>query len=104
MWRFLFCVLSAIIIAQHAAAQCGTFPDRVEYKYDELGRVYEVCFPNGDQISYSYDANGNRTQLAQTAVDETGGGSGNYGPPIYNDIMVSPVGGAVVIPVPPNTN
>ncbi|MBV8798616.1 MAG: RHS repeat protein [Alphaproteobacteria bacterium] len=33
------------------------------YTYDDLGRLSKVCYDNGKQIAYSYDAAGNRTQV-----------------------------------------
>jgi len=33
------------------------------YKYDTLGRLYEVCYDNGQTIVYNYDPMGNRTSV-----------------------------------------
>src|SRR4051794_17438798 len=33
------------------------------YQYDELGRLWVVTYPNGNQIIYSYDPAGNRSQI-----------------------------------------
>lgn len=41
--------------------------ETVAYTYDELGRIKTVTYNNGQVITYSYDAAGNRTALQQTA-------------------------------------
>lgn len=33
------------------------------YVYDDLGRLTKVCYDNGQTITYSYDAAGNRTSV-----------------------------------------
>lgn len=51
-------VVAAIVFAAGASqALAGD----TTYKYDALGRVIEVDYPDGSIDYYSYDANGNRT-------------------------------------------
>lgn len=38
-------------------------PSQVTYKYDALGRLIEVRYPNGRVVTYSYDPAGNRTTV-----------------------------------------
>lgn len=42
----------------------GLAQESVCYEYDELGRLTSATYLDGSQISYSYDSQGNRTQLA----------------------------------------
>lgn len=46
-----------------SAALAGT----TTYKYDALGRVVEVDYPDGSIVYYSYDAAGNRTSTTRHA-------------------------------------
>lgn len=46
-------------------------PKAAIYNYDEQGRLKQVTFNNGSQITYSYDENGNRQNVVSTAADWT---------------------------------
>ena len=79
-------VLSALLIAAIAqSASAGT----TSYKYDALGRVTEVDYPDGSIVTYTYDSAGNRTQTTRTA--------GTTG--VVTKVVVLPLLGGVVIPV-----
>lgn len=60
-WRrtFVLCAISLILASAPALA------DTVHYKYDALGRLIEVVYPDGTKITYSYDPAGNRTEVCQ---------------------------------------
>lgn len=53
--------------------------ETVSYRYDSFGRLIQVIYPDGKQITYAYDSAGNRTQnttnaagnSAPTAGDDT---------------------------------
>jgi YD repeat-containing protein len=51
------------------------------YTYDPVGRLTTVVYDNGVCVSYSYDANGNRTALATPATSPQTAvwGSANWG-------------------------
>ena len=63
--RFLCrCVLAgAVVMALATAAYAGT----TTYKYDTLGRLIEVDYPDGSIITYTYDKAGNRTATVRQA-------------------------------------
>jgi len=43
------------------------FAGTTTYKYDTLGRVIEVDYPDGSIITYTYDKAGNRTATVRHA-------------------------------------
>lgn len=51
---FLLVLLFLYVRSQAAHAQ--------QIKYDQLGRVEQVTYENGDSVRYQYDANGNMTE------------------------------------------
>ena len=52
------CVLSVVDITRAATT----------YSYDDLGRLRLAKYDNGKQIDYTYDAAGNRTQVATSTT------------------------------------
>jgi YD repeat-containing protein len=61
----LFATAALLIVAP----VCGSY-GATTYAYDSLGRLWVVTYDNGMQITYHYDAAGNRTQV----VTQTGSG------------------------------
>ncbi|HEX8902906.1 RHS repeat domain-containing protein [Vitreimonas sp.] len=59
--RTLLAGFSGALAAPSALAQ------DIDYVYDELGRLIRVIYDNGATVTYSYDAAGNRTEVARTA-------------------------------------
>lgn len=55
-------IAATILALSGTAALAGD----TTYKYDALGRVIEVNYPDGTKITYAYDAAGNRTQVVKT--------------------------------------
>jgi len=60
-------ILGLLAASVLALSGSPAFAGNTTYKYDSLGRVIEVDYPNGTVIKYTYDAAGNRTQVAKTA-------------------------------------
>ncbi|WP_443751054.1 RHS repeat domain-containing protein [Asticcacaulis solisilvae] len=60
-----------LLVAAIAGALGGlvspAFATPTTYKYDALGRVIEVDYPDGSIVYYSYDAAGNRTSTTRHA-------------------------------------
>lgn len=58
----------------------------VQYDYDSLGRISSARYPNGTEVKFEYDANGNllhseviKGQGTPDSSEETGGNQGNTG-------------------------
>lgn len=60
----LIAVLGALALA---ISPNLSFAGTTTYKYDALGRVVEVDYPDGSIVTYTYDKNGNRTATTRHA-------------------------------------
>ncbi len=58
-------VLCLAIVGIMAASTA--FAGTTTYKYDALGRVIEVDYPDGSIVTYTYDKAGNRTATTRHA-------------------------------------
>ncbi len=59
--------MSAACAAALAIAATPAFAGTTTYKYDTLGRVIEVDYPDGSIVYYAYDKNGNRITTTRHA-------------------------------------
>lgn len=50
-----------------AAEQAGK--TEIEYQYDALGRVIKTVYPDGTVLTYTYDANGNLSEVEKTTEE-----------------------------------
>lgn len=104
--RVLGAVAFACIASDSAIGQ-----EVVCYEYDELGRLKSATYQDGSQLVYSYDTQGNRTQLNQSTTGTAscaaptvpasfpGEALGNN-PPVANaDSASVSTGGSVVVSV-----
>jgi YD repeat-containing protein len=82
----VFVTAMAVGLATVSAANAGT----TTYKYDALGRVIQVDYPDGARITYAYDAAGNRTRVVSTASPPSSA---------TVKVVVLPLLGGVIIPV-----
>lgn len=88
-WKTLLCAGAAISLAASAgASSAGTFT----YEYDALGRLTLVQYPDGSQVSYTYDPAGNRTRLVAVK-----GGGGNRPPVAAADVASTSLGVPITI-------
>ncbi len=60
-------MLGMALVASLAIAASPSLAGTTTYKYDTLGRVIEVDYPDGSIVYYSYDKNGNRTATTRHA-------------------------------------
>ena len=65
--KFKLAWASGMVIACAIALASPAFAGTTTYKYDALGRVVEVDYPDGTIVSYAYDAAGNRTSTTRHA-------------------------------------
>jgi len=85
MKRPLYIAVSAILLLMLFSA--SVFAVTATYTYDELNRLTQVAYDNGNRITYTYDAAGNITKVVRlSATDKSslsvvnGTGSGEYEP------------------------
>ena len=55
-------LLTSLAVVAAAIAATSASSGDTKYKYDSLGRVVEVFYPDNTKITYAYDQAGNRTQ------------------------------------------
>ncbi len=59
--------LAALAIGAALAITAPAHAGTTTYKYDTLGRVIEVDYPDGSVVTYAYDKNGNRITTTRHA-------------------------------------
>jgi YD repeat-containing protein len=72
----------SVVIAMIAVASFATKDASgagVAYTYDTSGRVISALYDNGMCVSYSYDANGNRTSQTNATSGSPAWGTGTFG-------------------------
>lgn len=67
MARFRLGKTALIVIAGLTLVAGSAVAGTTTYKYDALGRVIEVDYPDGSIVQYTYDAAGNRTRTVRQA-------------------------------------
>ena len=60
-------LISTAVVTALALIASGASAGTTTYKYDTLGRVIEVDYPDGSIINYTYDKAGNRTATVRHA-------------------------------------
>jgi len=87
-----------LLLATTVLAVLATGPARsaTTYVYDNLGRIWTVTYDNGLQVTYSYDAGGNRTSVVTQA--------GTNRPPQANNDYLDVVTGTATSPFNPASN
>lgn len=55
-----------ITVVALLAMAAPSFAGKTTYKYDTLGRVIEVTYPDGKKTQYTYDSAGNRIVVNRT--------------------------------------
>ena len=63
IYRLLY-TLALLFASLHTMAQ-----ERITYEYDELNRLTMVTYPNGQTVTYTYDALGNRLSKSLHGVE-----------------------------------
>src|SRR4051812_16368487 len=88
MWRrFLRASVLAMVATTMLATPAVRATETTQYWYDNLGQLVDVTYNNGENVSYTFDGGGNRTEAQSLPPAQTGSFSmssqdcGYYGPP-----------------------